>query len=175
MVSYRSLFAGFIAGISVFAIYFLLFPPPYVQSIFSPNNGNQIISELNKAEKSIDIEVYAFTSEEVISALENAHSRGVAVRVLLDPDISTNTVAFSMLLLKGIDVRWASRTYKSFHTKFIIIDGKLVIVGSHNLSNSALNYNREASVLVVDSDIVADFAREFALDWSTSSPSKYIS
>jgi phosphatidylserine/phosphatidylglycerophosphate/cardiolipin synthase-like enzyme len=37
---------------------------------------------------------------------------------------------------------------KTTHTKLIVIDQRLVLLGSHNLTQSALKYNNEISVLI---------------------------
>jgi len=50
------------------------------------------------------------------------------------------------------------------HSKFTIRDGKEVLVGSHNFSYSALNKNREASV-IISGNAVQEFMDIFEEDW----------
>jgi phosphatidylserine/phosphatidylglycerophosphate/cardiolipin synthase-like enzyme len=45
------------------------------------------------------------------------------------------------------------------HTKVAVIDRRYVIMGSHNLTNSALKYNHEISVLIESPDMAEDTLR----------------
>lgn len=138
-----------------------------VSAVFSPGGGAQIIELIDGAQESVDIEIYVFTSRDVVAALERAKARGVDVRIILERDVISgdNDEIYRELAAKGINVRYASAFYKLTHSKFIIIDGKTVLVGSHNLSNSALYDNREASVIVRDAATAKEFAAAFETDW----------
>jgi len=47
------------------------------------------------------------------------------------------------------------------HHKFAVIDGKIVITGSHNWS-AAANYNNDETLLVIQQEqVAAHFSREF--------------
>jgi phosphatidylserine/phosphatidylglycerophosphate/cardiolipin synthase-like enzyme len=54
----------------------------------------------------------------------------------------------------GMDVHWDSPK-KTTHTKLAVIDGRYTFIGSHNLTQSALKYNNEMSVMI-DSQAVAE-------------------
>jgi phosphatidylserine/phosphatidylglycerophosphate/cardiolipin synthase-like enzyme len=99
--------------------------------------------------------------------LISAKKRGVDVKVILEKDVMSdeNKVTFERLRSAGIDIRWASETFKLTHSKFMIIDKKTVLVGSHNWSRSALNFNREASVIISNSPVVSEFLDVFDSDW----------
>lgn len=160
------------AGMAAGALIFFLLQPyasaPAIQPVFSPDGGHAIIEYLDSAEKSIDIEMYVFSSRDVVEALERAKSRGVKVRIILERDVISgeNNEIRRELLSKGFDVRFAGSAYKLTHSKFIIVDGKAVLVGSHNLSNSALYKNREASVIIREAAIIRDFQGAFGTDWA---------
>lgn len=57
-----------------------------VSTCFTPpaGCGTVIASQISKAQDSIYVQAYGFTSGEIAKALINAHNRGVKVRVLLD-------------------------------------------------------------------------------------------
>jgi phospholipase D len=57
-----------------------------VSTCFTPpaGCGTVIASQISKAQDSIYVQAYGFTSGEISKALINAHTRGVKVRVLLD-------------------------------------------------------------------------------------------
>jgi len=80
----------------------------------------------------------------------------------VDDDRKTKT--FAILQELGIETKWASFGYKLTHAKFIIVDGRKALVGSINLSESALTKNREAAVLI-ESESVKDLVSLFEEDW----------
>ena len=134
--------------------------------IFSPNAQPDVIAFINSAQQTIDIEMYVFTSDDVIAALSGAQKRGVRVRVIMEPRIedTRKQKVFDTLSALGIDVRWASLEYKLTHSKFVIVDGKKALVGSINFSMSALTLNREAAV-EVEGAKVSEIISVFETDW----------
>lgn len=138
-----------------------------VDFVFSPDAQADVISFIRSAEESIDIEMYVFTSEDIIRELGEARERGVVVRVIMEPRIedSRKEKVFETLQALGVDVRWASMEFKLTHSKFVIVDGKKALVGSINFSASALNYNREAAV-EVEGEKIAEIVSVFEEDWN---------
>jgi len=163
---------AFAAGLGAGALLFLILQqfvfPPVIMSVFSPEDGHEIISLIDGAEQTIDIEMYVFTSRDVVEALERAKARGVDVRIIVERNTISggNDEIYRELGAKGFNVRYASRVYALTHSKFMIIDGDIVLVGSHNFSNSALYENREASVIIRSEDIARQFGETFGTDWA---------
>ncbi|MFH0885099.1 MAG: phospholipase D-like domain-containing protein [Candidatus Micrarchaeota archaeon] len=159
--------AGMAAGALLFFILQPVFFSPEIEPVFSPEGGARIPALIDGAKTSIDIEIYVFSSRDVVEALERAKSRGVRIRIIIERNVvgDDNDAIFRELASKGFDIRYASSAYKLTHAKFIIVDGKEVLVGSHNLSNSALYKNREASVIINDGATVRSFMRAFEEDW----------
>ena len=162
--------SGLILGLIISSILGPLFFPPQISTVFSPEDGQQILNFINSAQKSIDIEVYTFSSRDVVDALMDAKSRGVVIKIILEKHVigGENDQIYHELLAKGFNVKWASSTFKLTHAKFIIVDGQAVLVGSHNLSNSALFKNREASVIIRESKTLQSFIDIFDNDWGLS-------
>ncbi len=162
-------------GVAVGIVLALLIQPvvfaPAIAPVFSPEDGHEIVELFEGAERSIDIEVYVFTSRDIVEALERAKARGVEVRIILERDVLSgeNDEIYHELLAKGFNARFASEAYKLTHAKFAIVDGKAVLVGSHNFSNSALYFNREASVIIRDEGTVHEFEDAFETDWAIAS------
>jgi len=142
-----------------------------VDFVFSPDSEGQVIELIRTAQKTIDIEIYTFTSEDIIRELGEAEKRGVSVRIIVEPrtEDTRKDKVVDLLLALGVDVKWASLQYKLTHSKFIIVDGKKALVGSINLSESALNKNREAAV-VVEGETVKELATIFEQDWTDATP-----
>jgi len=182
--------AGFIVSALLFLIIMLIFPlaklgdlnlaggstsfssvpfasvPVTISALFSPDAEDDLLALINSATKSIDIEIYTFSSDEVVSALIKAKNRGVNVRVIMEKRIigKQNEETFVALSAAGVKVRWASTEFKLTHSKFMVIDGTRVLVGSHNLSKNALRQNREASVIFTGPE-VSEFIKVFEEDW----------
>jgi hypothetical protein len=80
-------------------------------------------------------------TRKLLDALIGAQARGVTVRVLLDQDRPTdpyrstiiNAPAIEFLKTNGVSVK-SDQAERLTHSKFIIIDSRLVIIGSHNWS-----------------------------------------
>ena len=171
----KSFVLGFILAVILVSIissayFYTLDTDCYVHPVFSPDSEQEIISLINNAQESIDIEMYVFTNENLIDALADARERGVDVRVILEGEIEDNTNAFYELSLKGIQVKWAPRDFSRTHSKFMIIDKgtdrEKVFVGSTNFSFHAVTSNREASVVINCN--VQDFVLIFEQDWKNA-------
>jgi phosphatidylserine/phosphatidylglycerophosphate/cardiolipin synthase-like enzyme len=170
---YAKLGIVFLLGIIVGLSYVAFFPSPEtaVSPLFSPGAEGEVISLISSAKESIDVEVYVFTHYSLADALIDARGRGVNVRVILEPRLEDNTAnerLFGYLSANGIDVRWASLTFTLTHSKFMVIDGKKVLVGSINFSKNAMTTNREAAVIFTGSE-VSSFVNVFEGDWRIAS------
>jgi phosphatidylserine/phosphatidylglycerophosphate/cardiolipin synthase-like enzyme len=92
--------------------------------------------------------------DRVLSHLVQAAKRGVRVIVLLENsgghdrnlDAENNTTK-QLLESKGVEIYFDSPR-KTTHTKLVVIDQRFVLLGSHNLTQSALKYNNEISILI---------------------------
>jgi cardiolipin synthase A/B len=165
----KDFFAGLFAGMFFLFILALLFLPAYsVSVVSSPGAEDDVLLLIDSAQHSIHVDMYILTSEKVVDALISAHYRGVDVKVILEERTGANYLAFSRLRGAGTGVCWASEAYKLSHPKMIIVDGQKALVGSHNLSNSALNSNREISLLV-QGNIVSTLISLFDSDWAACS------
>jgi phosphatidylserine/phosphatidylglycerophosphate/cardiolipin synthase-like enzyme len=66
---------------------------------------------------------------------------------------------------KGVDVDKRLRQMEDHHTKGMIVDGKRILLGSHNWSKPGVTLNRDASLIFDDEDIAGYFAEAFEIDW----------
>lgn len=118
-----------------------------------------LISVLSSANKSIHISMFSYKNDhEVIERITEiliAKSRqGLDVKVVLENSIDYNELAYRRLRDAGVPVRFDSRALTT-HTKLVIVDGKIVFVGSHNFSYSAMERNHEASVMITDPKVAS--------------------
>ena len=125
----------------------------------------KLLDLLSKANKSIYISMFEFKSDtdevaKVLELLISKAKKGVDVKVVLENTIDANELTYRRLLDNGVPVRYDTRS-RTTHTKLIIIDGYIVIVGSHNWSYSAFMRNHEASVVIYDENIARQETKYF--------------
>ncbi len=131
------------------------------------------------AKKSVDLvhlEFLSYATEiKVYDSLTAAAGRGVKVRVLLDDgdgvidDNQTKVDQFNAVanITAKLD-NWNGTT----HVKMIIVDDAQVLVGSTNLSKSALDFNHEANLWITDPAAVPEYAGYFDAVWADPSGTK---
>jgi len=134
---------------------------------FAPEENCQavIVAEIDKAEKTIDYQLYNATSQPIGDALIRAEKRGVEVRMLLDARANANnghSIAASCKAA-GCDVRFDAK-HPISHNKVRIIDGKIVLSGSFNDSRQA-NRNAENLTREDEPQAVKEFADNFETHW----------
>jgi Phosphatidylserine/phosphatidylglycerophosphate/cardiolipin synthases and related enzymes len=131
---------------------------------------------IDEAQNEILISIFSFKIDEhknsypdrILSHLAKAVKRGVKVIVVLERtdnksdelDIQ-NRQTGKLLEEKGISVYFDSPR-KTTHTKLVVIDQRLIFLGSHNFTQSALKYNNEISILLDNSDMAKN-ARDYIL------------
>lgn len=138
-----------------------------VEPLFSPGAEPAVISLIESAVRTIDVEMYQFSNMALAGALADASARGVRVRVILEPrlDGDDNLEMMEYLRGNGVDARWGALEFSRTHTKVMVVDGKTVLVGSQNWSYSAMHRNREAAVVVESSETAGEFSEVFESDW----------
>ena len=126
------------------------------------------------ARQSIDIESpYLITDESSQWSIQDARRRGVRVRLLVEGD-KTDAKAvkyagrgdYEKLLEQGVDIAEYQPTM--LHTKAMVIDGLLSIVGSANFDNRSLELNDELNVAVFDRALAARLLQDFERDLTKS-------
>lgn len=138
---------------------------------FSPRGGatDAIVDAIKKADVTIDVAAYSFTSAPIAGALVDAHRRGVAVRVVLDSSQKSSRYSSADFLSNsGVPV-FIHDERGAQHSKYILIDGQIIITGSFNFSRSAEERNAEnLLVLKGHADLSAAYARNFSTLMSES-------
>lgn len=120
----------------------------------------RIVEALDKAQISIRVQAYGFTSLPIIHALQRAAKRGVEVLAILD---KVNERKYSgATLLEAADIPvWIDFEPAIAHNKILIIDDHLVIGGSYNFTAAAQKRNAE-NVTFTESPQIA---RQFLENW----------
>jgi len=147
--------------------------PESLSLIVQPDDGRTPITDaLNRAQTSIDLEIYLLTDRDVINALETAVNRGVTVRVMMEPNpccAQNNAMqrsVYAELQEARVQMQWTSPAFRLTHAKMMIVDGDTAFVMSQNLTKSSFLYNREADVVSHDVVDVGATQAIFDADWN---------
>ena len=73
---------------------------------------------------------------------------------------------------RGMKVNDVVKKMSNTHTKGIIVDGKKVLVGSHNWSLQGVTLNRDASLLFDDREVAEFYTKAFDADWARAGAPK---
>ncbi len=145
----------------------------YPAATFSPKGATtyRLVDLINASQSTIDIAMFAFTSQPVAQALVEAKNRGVAVRFLLDKSEAPYSVGKS-LLDAGIKVKILSGISGNgvMHDKFGVFDGQMVETGSYNYTNGAAFSNFENAVYETDPKTIAAFQSDFDALYAKGKP-----
>jgi cardiolipin synthase A/B len=128
---------------------------------------NRITSFIDGAQDTLDLQMYLFTVSAIADRVIAAHQRGVAVRVLLDPDHEGNATQRSRMQAAGVPTRNAPTLYSFSHAKYLIADGKTAIVMSANFNVDAMNNERNYGIVDRDPLDLDDLQAIFEMDWAT--------
>ncbi len=151
-----------------------------VEVLFSPDDVvvARLSQLLGTAQESIYFLAYAFASEDLGQIIRDRAAQGIKVSGVLEFDqVDPNQVnpnpnqieASNLFRQAGLDVRLHSAPEVMYH-KLMIIDGKIVVMGSYDFTNRAETDNDE-NVLIIHSEMIAQkFMEEFQRVQSRAQP-----
>ena len=162
------------------------FPAKDVQVITDREYFGVVRDTIQKAQSSINVMMFEASyyekykdspSNVLIRELIAAKKRGVSVKVILErrkgKERATlrNIETGNVLTKGGVAVAYDPLAITT-HTKLLIIDGKISIVGSTNWTYNALDKNHEVSVLIQSSEVASNLQDYFQSVWKSCSKSK---
>ena len=139
-----------------------------MQTIIGKNYPKMVIPLIKNAKQSIKIVVYdwrwyandpANPCQLFNSAIVDAQRRGVVVRACVNSE-----AILQPLRVNKIDVR-IPISKNLMHAKFLIIDDKILVIGSHNFSQSAFTQNMETSLIIEDEEKIKELVEFFESIW----------
>ena len=129
---------------------------------------------LAAARESIDIQSpYLITDESTMWSLQEARRRGVRIRMLTEGDITdakpvkfASRATYDALMTMGVEVYEYQPAM--MHTKAIVVDGVMSIVGSANFDNRSLELNDELNIALFERGVAARLRGDFEHDLTMS-------
>lgn len=130
--------------------------------------AGRVTEALNKANTSIHFMAFSFTHDGIGDVVAKKLTDKVTVRGVFEKTGSgTHYSEYGRLKALGADVRTDGNS-KILHHKVFVIDGKTVITGSFNFSESADEKNDENLLIIEDPELAKQYLAEFDRVYRTS-------
>lgn len=131
--------------------------------IITENIENEILYELSKAEKSIDIAVAWITSERLINKIEEKKNAEVRIRILCWKDEEGQNINMKLKRRFPIKKKNEFEIYEieKQHNKFCIIDNVVVIEGSYNWTEAAKTNEENIKIINNNPEVISSFQEIF--------------
>ncbi len=158
-------------------------PAAQLQLLTGDDWGPWLVQTLDQAQQSILLSLYMLSHHwrvptrfklDLLDALARCAKRGLNCRGILasSETINSRTPFNAGAATTLMDAGWRIRGMRQrlLHEKTILIDRRLVIIGSHNISKASLATNHDTSIAIT-SALLADQAwRIFWERWRTAKP-----
>jgi cardiolipin synthase A/B len=139
-----------------------------------PDAGHQpLVDAIDTSKQEVLVEVYLLSDKQIIQALEDARSRGIDVKVMMEEHPfgggSLNKKTKTQLDSSGILTEWSNPAFALTHEKSITIDGSETFILSQNLTATSFSKNREYDILDTIPQDVSEVRTIFIDDWERKS------
>lgn len=152
-------------------------PPLGDDLIWSPTvSKTDLVNIINSAKDSLLVENEEMSYSGVVTALENAAKRGVAVTVCMTNDDNDYETEFEALTKAGVKISTYpdNDTALYIHAKVILADyntsSAQAFVGSENFSTASLTENRELGLVTTNAAILTKLDTTIASDYAGGTP-----
>lgn len=109
-----------------------------------------------------------YMNELILVLADMTHRDDLDVRIIVRSDFDPRRIQEN---LQASDFNLDTVKYLSnVHTKGLIIDGELVVIGSQNWTSQGVQSNRDASIVFYHEDIISYFSDLFIRDWNRADP-----
>ncbi|MGW5461006.1 phospholipase D-like domain-containing protein [Streptomyces sp. NPDC003996] len=132
--------------------------------LWSPNDSrNRLVSFINSATKSLDVEELEFSDSTVVNAIVARAKAGVKVRVVLENPSSYSSQVSAIKAAGGTVVGYSDPNGFYIHAKAMVADYGLstqeVEAGSMNISSNSLSNNRELGIILTGTGVAQPVAQ----------------
>jgi len=134
---------------------------------YSAHLEDTIVKMIDETITTLDIAVWDNGSTEIITALNNAYSRGVVVRYITS-DNAFNTALSGLNTNIQVLQRDATLFSNVMHNKFIISDLNKILSGSMNFGLGSMEDDFNNIILIEDSNLALNYTTEFNEMWGST-------
>jgi phosphatidylserine/phosphatidylglycerophosphate/cardiolipin synthase-like enzyme len=129
-----------------------------------------VLGLMTSATQSLAVKQFTFFEPRLVQGVIDAHRRGVAVRVMVNPHRSSgdraNDETFEALAHAGVAVQWTNPAFVVTHEKSMVVDGARALVATFNFVEKYFTETRDYGVVTADPDQVAQIVAGFEADWA---------
>ena len=145
-------------------------PLPQQTLVVQPDDGvAPVLALMANATTSLRVKQFTLSEPRLLQGLLDAHRRGVAVRVMLNPHRSSgdraNDTSFEQLQGAGLAIQWTSPDFVVTHEKSIVVDERRALVATFILVLKYFTETRDYGIITTDARQVAEIAAGFDADW----------
>jgi phosphatidylserine/phosphatidylglycerophosphate/cardiolipin synthase-like enzyme len=138
--------------------------------VLPQDTAQPLLDALAAAQRSIRIKMFIFTDRALIEAVAAARTRGVDVRVMLNPARRSgeeeNEAARTALLAAGVTVADSHPAFEITHEKSMVVDDEVAYVMSLNWESVNFSHARDYAVVTRHRHEVEEVAACFDADWN---------
>ena len=148
---------------------FYMSKPTIFEVHFFPNPSEEIhlINLISKAKNTLDIAMFTINNIKIASEIKNIFSRGIKLRILTDSEcIKMPSSNVYSLAASGISVKIDDSVRYHMHHKFCVIDKSVVVTGSFNWTDQAVNHNQENLLFIENKELALKYSNEFEKLWN---------
>jgi len=133
----------------------------------SAHLDDTICALINGSNTTLDIAVWDNGSTKIVTALNNAYTRGVQVRYISSTN-SLNTALSGLNSSIPLLKRTSTLTSNVMHNKFIIADNAKLLIGSMNFGNGSIFDDYNNIVIIPNTSLAQNYTTEFNEMWGST-------
>ena len=137
--------------------------------VLPEDSSAEILAAISKAKVTLSIKMFVFRDLSLLREVIKAHTRGVRVRVMLNPQRrdgkKENDETRAALNAAGIEVKDSNPTFDLTHEKSMVVDDRIAFVQSFNWESEAFLTSRDYGIITSRESEVADILACFDADW----------
>ncbi len=143
--------------------------PSIFEVHFFPNSIEEVhlINLLSKTKISADIAMFTINNVRIAEEIKKLFYKGIKLRIITDCEMlkkpSSNIYSLAAL---GISIKTDDSTRYYMHHKFCVIDNSVVITGSFNWTDQAVNHNQENLFFLENKNLAQKYSDEFQRLWN---------
>ena len=147
--------------------YFMV-KPTIFEVHFFPNSSEEIhlINLISKTRTSLDIAMFTINNVRIAEEIKNIFNKGIKLRIITDSEcIKMSSSNVYSLAAIGVNIKIDDSSRYHMHHKFCVIDNSVVITGSFNWTDQAVNHNQENLLFLEDQNLAMQYSNEFQKLW----------
>ena len=138
--------------------------------VLPDDSATPILDAINRASQSLRVKMFTFSDPSLMQAVIAAHTRGVKVRIMLNParrsGEEVNEATRKMLTHAGVQVLDTNPAFDVTHEKSMVVDDSTAFIQSLNWETKNLTETRDYAVVTSHRHEVGEIIECFEADWT---------